>query len=396
MSNAIKLVEKYFHNNKQLDNSEYFQIPGKKHRKKDYHRVLTNWKNFPSFRSISNGNDLIVIDDIEYLIEIQLTKVGNYNKIYFWSGIESDRRKAKNMQNVKVFDKLQDLSSDSSIDWSKAHIGGNMAFSITHFVIDLFSKKKPSKIQNISGKDWTVALKNTNSWQHNQPLEDKEKLLGLGLKKIIHLPYRYFKQIQDGKIDQAQVASVYFETEYGYNGDIEVIDMKSGMSYQAKRDSTVFPRDEFSYKFAHMPLVKNSLIECGVYHKGNEVDQNLVKGKELITIPHRAGGKGSKADSITGLRSVLQHCKSLNQAPTSLLQAQQMNLFDIFVYGFDSKIEKDSWLSLCNLEIFTRLEQDLSFKVEKCSWPVLQTLFRIPLDRIWTEKDLKDYVEINN
>ena len=369
------------------------------------HRVITNWSGLKVWTS-NKAKICVVFDDIELLMNI-LTNPKIYSKIMFWHSEKDQRQKAKAMENkmnnLKVFDTKEEIL-DQTIDWSKAKFGGNMAFSITSEMIDLFSKSKPGKIQQISATDWALAIENAGG-SHGPALKNKQKLLDLGLKKIIHLPYKFFKQVEKDslKLDVAQIGALYFETELGYDGDIEVVDFKSGKSYFASRNATGFPRTEFSYKLREaQPKIKLPNMFCwndkSKNHKKWIEDFNLAKklaNKYPIAISHYAGREGGGTrDLENGLINFLGTAKIINQIPTNETDLMNWNLYDWFILCFDDKQSRDSFLSLCNSKIIQRAMTDMNFKVERFTGPGLRLLPEFP-NKKWTDKSVEDYVEKN-
>ena len=359
------------------------------------HRVISNWETNNLYHQSSAI--VIILQDIELLMNV-LTTPKKYSKVYFWHSEKNQRIKArgfeKKMNNVEILDTLDEVEN-LKVDWTKAEVAGNMAFSIIPQMVELFYKQQPSSVKQISSPDWVLAIDGAGTG-HTSAVQIRKKLLELGLKKIVHLPYKFFQRVEkENKLDVAQIGAVYFETEFGYDGDIEVCDFKQGTSYFAKRYSSGFPRTEFAYKLRHTQP-KISLPPCVVFNADSKFsynDVNSLHGKKFyLAVRHSAGGGGIKPDPENGLLSFLQTAKIVNRLPTDEIDCKNLELYDWFIFIFDNKSQRDSFKSLCDLPMIQQAMSDMNFKMQRYTRPGMMLLPDFKLNKNWTQKDVDNHV----
>jgi len=345
------------------------------------HYVNTSWHNFSY---LQNGYEHIAFGDVNGAIW-PITN-GLSDNVLFWA----DNPIALGIAGgfgIKTFSDKNKIISDMD-KTKKRVIRTNVAFSIySEMILDIYPKIDADETQSILPSESVLSFPNASGSKHDIGCKVLSALKNMGLKRIIHFPNRYFERLdtKNGEIDAAQVASVYVETEKGFDGDILVECLITGTKYYAPRNSIVFPRSEFSWKLSNIQSKIPLDRKGGLTQKLTPELEAKFKKQYVVEFSHYCGRKGfSQRDSVTDVVSSLPY--------GNLIMPGGNFSHDFLLYGFNTLLEAQSFQSLAKVPEFVRAYIDCSFKIDRHSGPTMEFVSVFPLDRIWNSQQVVDYV----
>jgi hypothetical protein len=272
-------------------------------------------------------------------------------------------------------------------------------------MIALVKKLKPASFCIISTADaW---LSNKQSSKHKSALEMRDNWLDAGTRCITHIPLHTHERVIQHKtkanileLDTAAVITVCAEGIAGYNGDVEIKDLVTKTGYSAKRNSCTFARTKFAYRMSEHPnkMKLNKHKEIKVTQVAHPNFWNDANQFDKVIIRHYTVGAVNKSDDSKE-QFALKNAKMMPKG-TNLKFAKGQDWynggeFDCIPIYFGSSLEMESFYSLTQLDIMNKVYNDIVWKRQGASGPGLLNLPALPLDRIWTEQTLIDYVKTN-
>lgn len=388
------------------------------------HRVRTDWNNNGASTYIGDcvqsGVSTMVLDDVTAGIFLQIIN----HKEQIGGDIEmitSDTEVA----NSKLFNKtvqMQDCDDKETIGKhmtknTRQIVVGNNAFSITLPVLNGICDRKPIKIRLVTVSNVMTSIFDSKDSEHQKYSDLFQRLKNeCGLKAIYYMPSEFFTQYNPNNVldvKKAQISTVLIHTEDNYDGPISVYDIKGNQIYLADRKVAKFlPRHSLSYKAGHLDVQHND-ITCGpgvlCIHKkdyqnavksgqflnylGNRIQNKIRPNEYGIQVPEMNKGTPGKNTywHDFGVGFSLTDTKPLdpNQTP------EYMHNYTFFGSGAVGKLKRDSALSLCNSRNFQLIFQGAQISKNASSIVLKHFLERFPLDRIWDDISIEDYVNAN-
>lgn len=152
-----------------------------------------------------------------------------------------EQRKAMSQLCGKVYKEAQ-------LNMKNFNDVGNVAFSISDEMFLKLNYENPVKM--IGPAQYAIAPE-FNHGATKKAREIKQLLENNGLKKIIHIPHKFFKQQHKNNPEtmiDALVQCCAYITEPGYNGDVEVYNIATGKTFWCKRGS-IYPKSDTVFNF---------------------------------------------------------------------------------------------------------------------------------------------------
>lgn len=375
------------------------------------HRVITPWGANAGLDLSNLPNDIDVIVGDDSVAAIQTAIFGN-KTILVSSDPSSQQLKNIIPSIVNMDDEYDSKTIKETIKMAKDFVYvGNNAFSITNEVLKELISKKPKMIRLVTEAWPFLGMPNSTSSTHTNGRKILDGLKELGLRKVFFLQNMSFVQYShDGSTkDTAQVSTVVFHTELGYEGDIEIYDSGDNLVYTANRKNSIFlPRTKLSYEASLIDATtkewlgyeswSHALGQKG-YNK-KDITPALIASKEVqdlimadqyrIEVKHMNNGTPGNGSFWKEYKVGYQ----LSSA-TALDPNTDPTVGTILIgYGQD-KDARDSHLSLMATKAFQEIYQAAS-AAKTMSKPVAEYfLLRFPADRVWTDQEVKDYVANN-
>lgn len=201
------------------------------------HFVTTRWDKLGE--KFNNNNKYQVHQDVPTAVFLRSTGIPK-ESIVAWHD-DSEQRDMLTQLCGNVYKEAQPNMKDFEDV-------GNVAFAISDEMFLKLNYENPVRI--IGPAQYSVVPEFTHgpSTKHQNI---KKLLENSGLRKVIHIPHKFFKQ-QDKdnpeKMIDAKVQCCGYITEPGYTGDVEVYNIATGKTFWCKRGS-VYPKTDKVFKF---------------------------------------------------------------------------------------------------------------------------------------------------
>jgi len=366
------------------------------------HRVMSDI--FLTNNQIELDRPYIVHQDYYYLI-ILLTEGIDPAKITFWHTDSSLVKQAQLKGVNAMHTDFDGISNTYPNNFNEAIQTGNHSFDICNDMTKqlVTHPTKGFDLITLAGP----GLANASNTHHKQQIVDRNYMLQAGLKEITYIPLHHHKQLisagNNGKnqFKTAGVISMRIKGRRGYNGDIKVTDMITGQSYIAPRNSNTFARTKLAWRVGNTQnklnlskIKKPKVTQAAPQDYWNDAHKYW---KSIIR--HYTVGPAGRQPGDGGEQWAMSNCRGIDKGKGLIIQKGKDfyngGEYDCLTIYHETKLERDSFLSLCKLDTVNKIYNDICFKRGGVSTPSLENFADIPLDRIWTEKDFLNYVKTN-
>jgi len=273
---------------------------------------------------------------------------------------------------------------------------GNYAFPITLEQLRALRQEKPDEVLLVIQGNFALSNPTSTDRTHKDAQEMKEIVEDLGLYEIVHIDIGYFEQWKADaqKMKPATVVSALIKCKKGYTGDVTIKNTTNSIQHIVKRGSPIYARTPWGQKCADYPTkididaigdLKPFWIrpESGlepVRVKKQRKSINDASKMYCVAMIEYSGGSPDEYGAQYSLAT-----SEKRDPGDELLKGQ-------YHWAFDNKDERDSLYSLFKSIKVNQAFMDINFKRGRMSHPGMKNLPNWPLDRIWTEKEVEDFV----
>lgn len=365
------------------------------------HRVIS--KEWEKSETVDLDAEYIICHDYYRLLSL-LTKGVTPAKINFW---HTDAEIVDKAIKLGVKAKMTDFNNITKTypnNFKQAHHTGNFSFDICSQMAEQLVTHPTRTFDIITMTD--PALANARNTYHQKAIKDRINMLEAGLKEIIFIPLHQHRRIEtkpngEQDIKTAGLITMRIKGEWGYRGEVKVTDEITGGFYYAPRESNTFARTELGWRLSNTtdkwdftkikrPKV-TQVAKPGYWDDSDQYYKSIIR-HYTVGQAGRQSGDGGEQWALSNNRGIDKGIKLVVEKGKDFYNGGEYDCLPIY---HSTKLERDSFLSLCNLDIVNKIYNDICWKRGGISLPALENFANIPLDRIWTEEDFLDYVKAN-